>query len=96
MISSFKKQTARDIFDGVDSKAARSIPKQVWPIARRKLDMINAAQKIQDLRILPGNRLEPLKGRLKGFWSIRINEQYRIVFLFSSGRADKVEIVDCH
>ena len=96
MITSCGDTTTADIFDGVDSKAARAIPKAIWSIARRKLDMINAAHSLNDLKVPPGNKLEKLKGDLAGFYSIRVNEQFRVVFQFSAGNASSVCITDYH
>ena len=96
MIVGFKDDTTRDIFDGVNSKAARKIPMQVWEAAVRKLDMLNTASQIKDLSSPPGNRLESMKGRLAGSYSIRVNDQYRIVFGFENGNASDVCITDYH
>ncbi|HEX4383187.1 MAG TPA: type II toxin-antitoxin system RelE/ParE family toxin [Myxococcales bacterium] len=96
MIASFADKATRDVFDGTDSKEARSIPKQLWSVAVRKLDMLDAAQEIGDLRAPPANRLERLKGDLAGLWSIRVNDQYRIVFQFADGKAAQVRIMDYH
>ena len=96
MIASFADRAAEDIFHAVDSKAARGIPKDLWSVARRKLDMLNAARVIEDLRIPPANRLEKLRGDLSGCYSIRINDQFRVVFRFDSGQAHDVRIVDYH
>ena len=65
-------------------------------VARRKLRMLNAAREINDLRVPPGNRLEALKGDLKGYHSIRINQQWRIIFKWEAGNCQEVEIVDYH
>jgi proteic killer suppression protein len=65
-------------------------------VALRKLRLLNAARRIQDLALLPGNRLEALKGDRAGQWSIRINDQWRICFQWTQGGAEKVEIVDYH
>lgn len=65
-------------------------------VARRKLRMIEAAKVVEDLRISPGNRLEKLVGNLDGFYSIRINDQWRIVFKFENGGAENVRITDYH
>ena len=65
-------------------------------MAKRKLTMIHVAKKLDDLRIPPGNRLEALKGNRKGQHSIRINQQYRLCFRFTDGKAEDVEIVDYH
>lgn len=96
MIINFKSQATQDIYDGINSKEARKIPQTVWKVAQRKLDMINAAVSISDLRVPPGNKLEALKGDLDGFHSIRINEQYRIIFLFKDSNAYDVKIADYH
>lgn len=96
VIRGFGDQTTTDIFNGEDSKAARRIPKALWPVARRKLDMINAAQDLQDLKVPPNNRLEKLKGELEGFYSIRVNDQYRVIFRWDSGHADDVQLTDYH
>jgi len=89
-------KTTGDIYDGVDSKAARRIPESVWKAAVRKLDMLNAASDLQDLRAPPGNRLERLKGKWSGYYAIRINDQYRIVFQWIGGNAEHVMITDYH
>ncbi len=96
MIASFADQTTEDIFHGAQTKAARVIPKAIWSIAHRKLDALNAAHDVQDLRAPPGNRLEKLKGKLDGKWSIRINDQFRVVFRFESTAAHDVQITDYH
>jgi proteic killer suppression protein len=96
VIASFEDKATRDIFDGTDSKDARSIPKQLWSVARRKLDMVNAAHDLLDLKAPPSNRLEKLKGDLAGLWSVRVNDQYRVVFRFANGNAEHVRITDYH
>lgn len=96
VIASLGNRTAEDIFHGVDSRSARALPVDLWTVARRKLDMINAARMTGDLRIPPANRLEKLKGDLAGRYSIRINDQFRVVFRFDGGRAHEVSIVDYH
>ena len=97
MIERFSEQGAEDIYHGLDSRAARrTIPKSLWTIAQRKLSYLNAAHSSEDLRAPPGNRLEQLRGDLSGFWSIRLNDKYRVIFRFSAGRATDVAIVDYH
>ncbi|OGX34629.1 MAG: plasmid maintenance system killer protein [Omnitrophica WOR_2 bacterium RIFCSPHIGHO2_02_FULL_52_10] len=96
MIIKFKSQATQDIYDGINSKQARAIPLPVWKVAQRKLDMINAAVNLSDLKVPPGNRLEALKGDLEGFHSVRINDQYRILFRFKDSNAYDVEITDYH
>ena len=97
MIRSFKQQAAEDIFDGKSSKEARkSCPVKLWKVAVRKMDLLDSACSLEDLRVPPGNRLEALKGTRKGQHSIRINEQYRICFVWTDEGPDQVEIVDYH
>ena len=97
MIVSFKDRATEDIFDGEDSKDARKLcPINLWSVARRKLDQLNAATSLNDLRVPPGNRLEALQGERAGQHSIRINDQYRICFVWLEQGADLVEIVDYH
>ena len=96
MIIDFGDQTTSDIFHGLDTKQARKVPNTLWDIAIRKLDMINAAHELRDLRIPPANRLEQLKGKLSGHHSIRINDQFRIVFRWIDGNAKNVSITDYH
>ncbi len=96
VIRSFEDKATEDIFNGTGSKAARSIPHAIWPPARRKLDALNAATTPRDLAVPRGNRLEELRGKRAGTWSIRINDQYRITFKFSSGDATDVLIEDYH
>ena len=81
MILSFKDRGTEDIFDGDDSKNARKVcPINLWSVARRKLDQLNAAVSLNDLKIPPGNRLEALQSDREGQHSIRVNNQYRICF----------------
>ncbi len=96
MITSFGSKITEDIYHGIHSKDARKFPRKLLPVVYRKLDMINSAQNRNDLRIPPGNRLEALKGKLSGFYSIRINDQYRIVFTMKGSNAEAVEIIDYH
>jgi len=96
MILGFQNRLTEDIFNGDDTKAARTIPRSIWKVANRKLDMINAARDVQDLKVPPGNRLEMLKGERKGWYSIRLNDQYRIVFHWKEGNAKDVGITDYH
>lgn len=96
MIKSFGSKGTEDIYHGVDSREARKIPQTVWRVGWRKLDMLNAAIRLEDLKAPPGNRLEALKGDRRGQHSIRINDQYRIVFSFKDSNAYDVEITDYH
>lgn len=89
-------QTTEDIYHGIDSKAARQIPQAIWKIAVRKLDMLNASSDLRDIRVPPANRLEALKGKWSGYHSIRINDQYRVIFKWVDGNAKDVQITDYH
>jgi proteic killer suppression protein len=93
MIRSFAGREAEQIWRGVRSKR---LPDDIQRSALRKLDLLDAAATVEDLRVPPGNRLEQLKGDLKGFWSIRINQQWRIIFRWVNGHAEDVEIIDYH
>ena len=93
MIKSYKDSEVKKIFDG---QTTRKFPVKIQQVARRKLRMLNNAHNINDLRIPPANRLEKLKGDLKGFHSIRINEKWRIVFKFQTADAYNVQIIDYH
>ena len=97
MIVAFRGQGTRDIFNGVNSKAARkTCPESMWKVAARKLDLLDSATTLDELRVPPGNRLEALSGDRKGNHSIRINDQYRICFQWTEKGPDQVEIVDYH
>ncbi|QQR81455.1 MAG: type II toxin-antitoxin system RelE/ParE family toxin [Deltaproteobacteria bacterium] len=96
MIQGFKDKASSDIYHGHDTREARKISKQLWKLIARKLDTLNGASVVQDLRIPSGNRLEKLTGRLSGKYSIRVNDQYRIVFSFKDGSANDVQVVDYH
>ena len=96
MLRTFRDDTTRDIFDGTNTKAYRRVPLDIHPVAHRKLDLLNGAAILGDLRVPPGNRLEDLKGDLKGFHSIRVNDQWRIVFRWVDNGADDVQIQDYH
>ena len=96
MIINFKSKATEDVYDGMSTRHSRSIPVALWSIAQRKLDMINAAVVIDDLRVPPGNRLEALRGSMKGYHSVRVNDQYRVVFRWQNDNAHDVEIVDYH
>lgn len=97
MIGSFANRATEDIFDGRNSSDARRLlPRALWSTACRKLDQINVATSLDDLKVPPGNRLEALKGDRKGQYSIRINDQYRMCFAWVDGVAEAVEILDYH
>jgi toxin HigB-1 len=97
MIVAFHDQGAEDIFNGVDSRAAaKACPKSLWAVARRKLDQLDSAAQLSDLRFPPGNRLESLRGDRSGQHSIRINDQFRLCFVWTSAGPTRVEVVDYH
>jgi proteic killer suppression protein len=93
MIVSFGSKQTEQIWNGF---RVRKMPVEIQNVGRRKLRMLNNSQDIADLRIPPSNRLEKLSGKLKSFYSIRINNQWRIIFKWHKGNASEVEIVDYH
>lgn len=93
MILSFTDKETEKIWNGIVSK---KFPREIQEVARRKLRMINNSIDITDLRIPPANRLEKLKGDLKEFYSIKINNQWRIIFIWENGNAFKVRMIDYH
>jgi len=97
MIASFRDSGTEDVFNGRDSRAAaKACPRQLWRIAQRKLDQLDSVARLAELRIPPGNRLQALAGDRKGQHSLRINDQYRICFVWTDVGPAAVEIVDCH
>ena len=96
MIVSFGDRATEDLFHGRRTNRIRRWSADVKDAAQRKLDMLNAATNLQDLRSPPGNRLEALRGDFKGFHSIRINEQWRLVFRWKDSDATEVCVVDYH
>lgn len=93
MIDSFGSKDTEKIWNGI---RVAKLPMEIQTTGRRKLRMINSSQNIQDLTIPPSNKLEKLKGELKDYYSIRINDQWRIIFKWASGNASEVEIIDYH
>ena len=97
MIVSFKDEGTENIFDGENTKAARkTCPESLWKVAARKLDQLDSVTALDELRVPPGNRLEALAGDRKGQYSIRLNEQYRLCFVWAASGPDEVEIADYH
>ncbi len=97
MIQSFRDQATEDIYNGQDTKKARRVcPIHLWGIARRKLEMLAAVNRLEALRVPPNNRLERLKEDRAGQHSIRINDQYRVCFTWTEAGAENVEITDYH
>ena len=93
MILSFGSKDTQKIWDG---ERVKKMPNMIQEISRRKLRMLNNSQDVMDLQIPPSNKLEKLKGNLKDFYSIRINDQWRIIFKWESGNSSEVEIIDYH
>ena len=97
MIQSFRNKGTEDIFNGINSKEARRIcPQSLWKIAVRKLDQIDSVVRLNEPRIPPNNKLEALTRDLKGQYSVRINDQYRICIEWSELGPEKIEITDYH
>lgn len=93
MIRSFADDETEQYFE---TGKSRHLPREILKRASRRLQQLNAATKIEDLRLPPSNSLERLKGKLKGRWSIRISDQWRVCFRFEAGDAFDVEIMDYH
>jgi proteic killer suppression protein len=93
MLTSFGNKKTKKIWEG---ERVKGLPTEVQEIARRKLRMLNNSQNLTDLMIPPSNRLEKLKGTLKNFYSIRVNDQWRIIFKWNNGNANEVELIDYH
>jgi len=97
VILSFKDEGTDDIYNVRETKAARRVcPENLWKVARRKLNQLNSATKLDALRVPPGNQLELLVGDRAGQYSIRIDQRYRICFIWIDSEAANVEIVDYH
>jgi proteic killer suppression protein len=96
MIQSFADVTTADLWGERNSKAARRVPRDIWPTVHRKLTMLDAAQRLDDVAAVPGNRLEALVGDRKGQHSIRVNQQYRITFRWEGHDAHDVCCEDYH
>lgn len=96
MIRNIKGKATQDIYHGITSRLARGVPLELHEKCRRLLDQIDAAPNLDFLRIPPSNRLEKLRGDLSGYWSLRINNQWRIIFRWQDYDALDVEITDYH
>ena len=96
MIVSFANKLAEDLFEDKNSKEVRSFPNELLRSARRKILYLHDAAELVDLKVPPGNKLEALKGDLAGFHSIRINNQWRLVFRWNNGNAEDVSVEDYH
>ena len=93
MITSFGSKQTKKIWDG---ERVKGLATELQEMARRKLRMLNNSQNLTDLKVPPSNKLEKLKGNLKEYYSIRINDQWRIIFKWDKGNASDVEIIDYH
>ncbi|MCV9387386.1 type II toxin-antitoxin system RelE/ParE family toxin [Reichenbachiella ulvae] len=93
MILSFGSKETEKVWNG---ERVKKWPLEIQTVGRRKLRMLNNSPNIADLRIPPSNRLEKLSGNLKDFYSIRINDQWRIIFIWEDGNTQEVEIIDYH
>ena len=97
MINSFRDKGTADLFDRKNTREARqACPRQIWRVAQRKLDQLNGVVSLESLKIPPGNFLEALKDERKGQHSIRINDQFRVCFVWTDDGAENVEITDYH
>ena len=97
MIRSFRNRGTEDVFDGGDTPGARKVcPRVLWPVAWRKLDQLNRVRDLRELAVPPGNRLERLRGDRQGQHSIRVNDQFRVCFVWTPQGPKDVEIVDYH
>ncbi len=96
MIVSFGDQATEALFHGAADRRARRFPRDIVKVSLRKFDMLAAAISLEDLRVPPGNRLESLKGDLKGKHSIRVNDQWRIVFRWTPQGPAEVRLIDYH
>ena len=96
MIQSFADETTVDLFRERNTRSARRIPRDLWRVVQRKLKLIDAAGRLDDLAVPTGNRLELLRGDQTGRHSIRVNEQYRVTFRWENGHAYEVRVEDYH
>jgi proteic killer suppression protein len=96
VIQSFRDEATADLFRERNTRAARRIPRDLWRVVERKLKLLDAAARLEDLLIPAGNRLEALKGDQRGRHSIRVNDRYRVTFRWESGHAYEVCVEDYH
>jgi toxin HigB-1 len=96
VIQSFGDETTADLFRERNTRFARRIPRDIWRVVQRKLLLLDAAGRLEDLMIPAGNRLERLKGQQAGRYSIRVNDQYRVTFRWENGNAYEVLVEDYH
>jgi proteic killer suppression protein len=93
MIISYGDKETQKIWQG---ERVKRFSTEIQETARRKLRMLNSSQDLNDLQIPPSNKLEKLKGNLKDFYSIRVNVQWRIIFIWNNGNAEEVQLIDYH
>jgi proteic killer suppression protein len=96
MIGSFGNRLAEDVYDDRRTAAVRRLPPALYQAARRKVLYLHEAEELRDLRVPPGDKLEALKGNRAGWFSVRINDQWRVVFRWETGQALEVSIVGYH
>ena len=96
MIKCFSSKLAEDVFNGIDSRHSRKLPRQLLSKAQRKLDQLNAATLLETLKVPPSNKLSKLEGNLSEFWRIKIDKQWAVIFRWEDGMAIDVDIVDYH
>jgi len=96
VIIGFGAKATEDLYNGITSARTRRIPTDIRQRALDRLTALNAASRLDDLRIPPSNRLEQLKGDLAVFWSVRVNDQWRIIFRWTDGQASEVSVTDYH
>jgi proteic killer suppression protein len=96
VLRSIADRLTQDVYDATNSRYSRKLPRHLHAKARRLLDQINAAPSLDMLRTPPSNRLEKLRGDLESHWSLRINEQWRIIFRWEDSDAFEVKIMDYH
>ena len=96
MITRFGNKLAEDLLNGNTTRYTQAFPPELYRAAQRRLQYLNAAKNLTDLKVPPGNRLEALKGAWKGYHAIRINDQWRVVFHWTGGDSDDVRVIDYH
>ena len=96
MIVSFGDKVTEALYHGLENKGVRRLPPDILKKARNKLEMLNAAKELMDLQSPPGNRLEALKGDLGGYFSVRVNDQWRLIFRWQDGNIYDLKLTDYH
>ena len=96
MIKTFGNKLAHDLVENTESKETRRFPRELIRLARRKLQIVHEAAELRDLKAPPGNRLEQLRGTQTGYYAIRVNDQWRLIFKFDGHDAYEVKIIDYH